>query len=478
MNKGVKAGLLLLLFANLAYVFFQQYHNVFDGDLVGVVLPSDSYRQVLHDPLGLEVLLKNAHYPAPNRFVPHWLVYKYFRTVPLLFQHFSTPINSIYLACTLAKTLILALIIYVLSATITGRFNPLDKNFLLVAVLITPLFQTGGYCWEMGIIDPCICFNFVYSLSAMLIILFFLPFFLSTFHQQQVRYRYPLTISLMFLALVNAFGGPLNPPLIIMICFLILTSILWKKVRQNKSLPFTARVVAAIKTIPAPLLFIFSFAVFLSFYSFFIGRNNLESFVSQISLTQRYAKLPRGVFEQFTSKPFLMLFTMIAINLAIIFNKRTDPKARRILQLFLWIMLFSLLFVLLLPLGGYRFYRPNIVRRDTIVPITLSLITFYGLSTFYILKNISYNYKRYYWYVVIIPLLHFAAVNTYNMPNNSCEKNALMEIAASKEKIVFVDRDCTVLSWTKITDYRESKDITDLLRYWNIISEEKYFYQK
>lgn len=60
------------------------------------------------------------------------------------------------------------------------------------------------------------------------------------------------------------------------------------------------------------------------------------------------------------------------------------------INLFKWIGVFSLFYILLLPLGGYRDYRPNVLRHDTILPITLSLI-FVLVKQLFILSINSQN---------------------------------------------------------------------------------------
>ena len=82
----------------------------------------------------------------------------YFKTMPFVFQKFVSPIDSIYLSCALAKTVIQVSIIFLIALFICGIRKIFKKEILIAAVLITPLFQTCGYQSYMGIIDKSITY--------------------------------------------------------------------------------------------------------------------------------------------------------------------------------------------------------------------------------------------------------------------------------------------------------------------------------
>ena len=174
-----------------------------------------------------------------------------------------------------------------------------------------------------------------------------------------------------------------------------------------------------------------------------------------------------------------ILSLVILANIIILFKKRKNAVARKILWLFPCIVAFCVVYTLLLPLGGYRSYRPYTVRRDTMEPVMLAIFLFYGISSVYILKHINIpNQKKIYSGSLAILLLYFAVTNTNNKFDNSCERNALQQLAASNEKIVQLSNDCDVLHWGRITDYKDSKTVTGYLLKLNVLHQEKYFYQK
>src|SRR5690349_3582624 len=100
MKKGyVRFLLIVFLFLDTFFSFVQHYQKSLDGDVATIVL---GYPEVMHDPFGMKVLMDNAVYGGTNRFFAHWNMSTYFKTIPLIIQQFSNPVDSIYLSCALA----------------------------------------------------------------------------------------------------------------------------------------------------------------------------------------------------------------------------------------------------------------------------------------------------------------------------------------------------------------------------------------
>jgi len=138
----------------------------------------------------------------------------------------------------------------------------------------------------------------------------------------------------------------------------------------------------------------------------------------------------------------------------------------------------SLIYILLLPFGGFRSYRPYILRYDTVMPVTLSLIVIFGLTTNFLIFNLSGKFKIIFSSVIIIFLLIYCYEDKSTKGINKCQRNALITISESKDTIVLVSSDCTVMSWDKIKDYKESELNAELLKYWRVTKEKKLYYQK
>ena len=198
-----------------------------------------------------------------------------------------------------------------------------------------------------------------------------------------------------------------------------------------------------------------------------------------MDLASLYAKLPEGIYYQFTQKlGFPVLFSILLINTLFIKSNLKSTEGRKILDIFKWIGIFAAIYILLLPLGGYREYRQNILRYDTIMPITLSLMFIFGKTTIFILNHISHRQK--FWYIPLIILVIFIFTNSDKpeFDKNDCERNAINQIAGSTESIVKIGNTCNVLSWSKIGHPQDSELQSKLLQLWGIFDENKLYYQE
>jgi hypothetical protein len=371
-----------------------------------------------------------------------------------------------------------ALYIYILAVYMSGSYKPFSKNLLIAAALITPLIQTGGYRWNMAIVDPMLICVFGYSKSNLMILIFFLPMFLIAFHGKKIKFGPILFTLMILLAIHNGYNGPVSGPMVCIIFGFLFLGMMWQNMKLTIGSSFFKRVLQAFFSIPTKYIVLCIVTLLSSVYCYYLGTFNSESQLAQIPMAERYQRLPIGLYQHFSSKGLGLLTIMILVNTGILFFRRKDEKVPQMLKLLGWILLFGVIYTMALPLGGYRFYRPYIIRRDVFSPVVCALIVFYGISTFYLLRTIALEYRKVYLAVVLIPLLHYAVVNTYNIPDNSCERAAVEKIASSTEKIVVLDTDCPVMAWGKITDYRKSKNITEMLKVWGIIKEDKYFYHK
>lgn len=480
----MKRVLYIFLFAylllDIAFSFIQHYNVEIDGDLSYIVLPDDHYKKAMEHPFGLNVLLNNEQYFATNRAFAHHAMSAYFKQVPLFMQHISKPIESIYLSAALAKTLIQVFLIYLLSVFISGSLSLFSRDFIISASLITPLFQTFGYNNFIGIIDLSTTYTFFYALSSGLILMFFLPYFRILYHKKKSNFHWTSILLLAGLLVILSFFGPLNPAIVLITIFLAILYQFFSYFLKDPGLSIVQIISRISRVIPGYLFILIILASLLCLYSFYIGTQNITNFAASsdnLSLAEKYAKIPGGLLLMFTSKigpPLLIL--MITGNSIIISRRKQDNESKKILTLLKWICLFALLYTLLLPLGGYREYRPEIIRRDTFLPVLLMMIFYFGLSSLFLLKNMKLHFKWIYLVTIIGSLFVFIISDAEILRRNACEKEALHKIANSDQKIISLDNNCTVMEWDVFTDYHKSKINMELLRYWNVIHEEKYYY--
>lgn len=468
--------LLFLFLLDVVYSFVQHYETFLDGDMANIVMPSPAYEKVLKDPFGVNVVLKGEMYPGPNRYFAHAGMSAYFKSAPFFFQLFDTPINSIYWACALIKIIIQVGIILLIAAYISEK-KIWNLEFLFAVVLITPLFQTSGYNAYMGVIDRSISYNFFYSLPLGLLLLYFLPFYKS----REKNYKSFSVFENMLFALftiVLSFNGPLVQAVVLIICPSYLLYTWYQEYQKNTQTSFLERSWISISKIPKQILFSFLFFCLLSLYSIYIGFNNSENLTNMLPLLERYQRLPLGLYNMLTQKiGFALFYFMFIVNFVFVTRVKGIAERKYLLYLFRWMLVFSCIYILLLPFGGFRNYRPNIVRYDTFMPILFCMMILYGKTTFFLIRTIDIKYKKIYLGAIAI----FSGIMTFAdkpiINHNSCEKQALNTIANSNEKIVLVDSTCKVMSWENIKDYRMSETNGRLLNYWRITKEQKYYYQ-
>jgi hypothetical protein len=478
-GRLIYLGLFFFLIADIGYSFLQFYGTPLDGDMAGGIVPSKDVEAIFDSPLGGDVILKNKSYPNPNRFFSHFLFKEYFSLAPHFIQKFANPIDSIYLSCAISKTLVQLALIILLAMAISGTGNILKMEFIVAAVLVTPLFQANGYRGYMGIIDSSATYTFFYALPCGLLLLYFTPFISQYYHFNKPSQTLFGKIIWMAFAIVICLSGPLNPGISIICSILIISVNTGKNYSHSVKTGIIKKILASVKLIPKNYWYFLLPLCLLSIYSLYIGRYNSIDIANRNSLKVLYLKLPAGIYYTFFQKlGFPVLFSIIILNALFIGNKFKNKEAYKILNMIKWIGVFALIYILLLPLGGYRTYRPYILRYDTIMPITLSLMFLFGVTTLFLFKTISSRQKIWYIPLIALVLIIFTNADKPGFDSNNCEKHALREISESPGKIVPLKNDCTVLSWVKINKPEDSELNAQLLMKWGITKSLKLYYNK
>ncbi len=424
----------------------------------------------MDDPFGWKVLTKDSVYAAPNRFFVHFYIYNFFRTVPSGLQTFMNPIDSIYTTAAISKTLIHILLIVLLAGLVSGTDRVYDRNFLIAAAIITPLFQTGGHFYKyIGIVDQSITYSSFYALPISLLILFLKPY-INWAHGRKIEFSIFQLITMGILLMILPFSGPLIPGIVLVIAFLGGGYFLLSSIEKRPS--------GTKQRIPGSMLLLLLVLVLLSLYSIYIGQNNLESQSgAEMSLIDRYARLPKGLFYMLTQKlGYPLLLLMIGINIFI--HKKQNKDSKQLMRMFYWILLFVLIYLLLLPMGGFREYRPFILRKDTFLPVALLLVYFFAYSSYLVIQRLRFNYKRYYLGILTLFLLIFTLADEVDSETYQCEKALLFEISESEDKIIKLPSTCTILSWEVIKNPGDSEEQSELLYFWKITDEKKAYYQE
>ncbi len=471
----------ILLLIDIGYSCVQFYNVPLDGDMAESIVPISAMEKTMKDPLGIKTVIEKEYHHNPNRFFSHWIFQKTFRWGPEFLQNFTNPINSVYGTCMLTKIFMQILLIILFCWSIKGSTKIFNKDFILLALLMTPFFQTYGYRKYVGLIDTSISYNFFYALSCIFVIAYFLPLLFELFHGKEMKIHWLIKLFWIPLALLVCFSGPLNPGIVLIASLMIVLQKVWNNYFTAGDRHFFQKLKTAINLIPKNYYFYLIPVCILSLYSLYVGTYNSAKFWDKMPLSELYSRLPKGLYDMFFEDGwcFLYLGIVLAVNIVLLNVKYRTPKGKKILNAFIWVSIFSLIYILLLPLGGYRNYRPNVIRSDTFMPVIICLIFLFGVSTFYLIKEISNRNKIWYYPIIAIFLfLYTKADNHMGIGENRCERQNLMTIAQSKEDVVCLPNDCHAATWGPISKPEDSRDYGKLLYIWKITDKPKLFYNE
>ena len=471
MNKSkiIFLFLIVLLCGDFVYSSLQYYHSPLWGDLEGGILPGRDVQKIIDDPFGVNMIFSGEKHINPNRFFSHFFFMEYFQNIPILLQNFVEPISSVYLSIAIFKIILQYSLIYLLAVFITGEKKIIKNEFLIGAVLMFPLFQTFGYNGTIGIIDKSVAYSFFYALPLMLLLLFYLPFFKILYKKEKVDFGVTNLLLLIPLAFILPLSGPLIPGIVLVTSVILLSNFFVTHLYSIRN---------SIKKLTKNVVILFVLINLLSIYSLFLSLYDSNYISHSIPIINRYMKLPIGLFNVLTrSLGFPLLIITIGINMLTIkkhFKSKAYQKFRVILK---WVGIFSIVYIILLPLGGYRPYRENTIRYDTFMPITICIFYLFGVTTYFLLQNLESKRLRNYILGISVLLLIYTFEDTSELNENNFEKYSLEYIANSPDEIVCIPYKGNIMSWNKITDYKESEPKAELLMLWNITDEKKLFYQ-
>ncbi|RIY08262.1 hypothetical protein D0T11_14560 [Hymenobacter rubripertinctus] len=464
--------LVLFVVLDLGYTGWQNYRMPLEWDMPTIVLPIAACRPVLSDPFGWAALTRHEVSMGPNRFFAHISMVGYFKSVPFWLQTFLSPLDSVYAACGLFSALVQALLLYVLAMYASGSGRP-GWRFWVLAALLTPLFQSAGYNGQMGIIDNSITYTFFYAYPLALLGLFYWPFYRAARHGEPLRLRWWQYALLLGLAVVLSFNGAIIPGVVAVLNAGIC---LWWLGRQAGAW----RRGAAMARVPWPAFSLLGLIGLLCLYSLYIGRFELESEAALVSVAERYRLLPAGLNETLFRRPALpMLLGATLLNLLLAGRSRpATAQDRWLRKAALGLGIFALAYVLLLPLGGYRHYRPLIVRHDSIMPVLLGLMTLYAATTYQLAGRLPGRSRRWYLgWTGALALFYTLSDNAWTYADNSCQRQAIETLARATAPIVRLEETCPVLAWNALTDYHETYAQAAMLQYWGITKGFHLYYQ-
>jgi hypothetical protein len=444
---------------------------------VPTIYPAPWYGTVLHDPFGWAVLTKNASYAGPNRFFAHASLGWYWKHVPLWLHAVASPISSLYAASALFTALLQAGLVLGLAAYVYWGGGRVRGGYWLAVLLLLPLFQTDGFYEQLGIVNWATTYTFFYTLPTAWLLMLFWPFFAASVRAEPLRVAWWQALLLVGLMVVISFNGPVGTAAAAVVVAGVGLYWLGQQRQAAQFWPLSGSRLA-VGWLSGQAVVLLGILSLLSLYSVFIGRNNAENSHTH-TLAELYQLLPIGIVREIALQPGLpLLLGLLALNVVLL--RRLPPSAERtrVLAHLCWIGWFAAVFLLLLPLGGYRPYRPYLVRGDSIQPILIGVFYAYGVSSYLLLQQLAGRWRPAYVGAVLALGTVFAFANlTWHMPHtNECERWSLDQIARAPEPEVRISPYCSVLQWDNQADPHQTELHGLMLQYWGITNRPKLYY--
>ncbi len=446
------------------------YSNLtLDGDLPRMAAPFRWYEDVRNDPIGWQAITQKKEYPGAARFTTHESVIQWFdKGYAVVNAVVKDKVHSIYYTSTALVMGTHLLFIFLAFQYAKGAEKFSYRKFAIIGLLASVMIQYNGFYDCIGIIDRSISYVFCYALPVLLLLIYFLPFYKNEVSQNYSVKTWQNILMIPAAALLS-FSSVLIQPIIFIFFILYIGGVFIKNpffsIKKNKSL----------------LLQILFFIV-CCLYAFYVSRFNSESSLYK-PLAERYFLLLKGFFRIMTIKlawSYLLLFTVI--NCWIILRTKT-LSWQQLKPIIYFVLAFCAIYILLLPLGGYRSYREYIIRYDTFIPVTLGvcfLLFFTTYKIFWALKNTS-------WKIYTVGLLLFIGIFLWadrdvERQANYCQQGQLYEMQNSRDTIIQLPYRCNMMMWSKDDIYGKEhmQGINICLRRWGIIEAHQRvtFYEK
>lgn len=464
--------LCFLLFLDLG-ISFLQYFNVFiDGDLSAIVLPAEWYAKVLEDPTGIRTILSGQPIGGAGRYFAHLTMHEFYYHIPLWIQTFTDAISSVYLSSALFMLLAHCLVLWALSGLVSGQNNPFSKGNLILAAVATVFFQFNYNYSVMALIDRSPTYVFFYIWPMALLLFCYIPFYRLIFVSGYKGFNWKTIIVISLLYIYATFSSALAAP-VCLIWNMIIGLILLANIRLVRESNDKYRRKSRFGNRPLGLIILFSV---LSLYAYFLGRYNVENVSNNalMGLADRYILLLKGIKFMLTDTfGFSLLVTGLCLNLLILFWFFRD-YINQYKWLYLSAFIFICIYLFLLPLGGYREYRPLIVRYDTFIPITLTILWLF-LHSSWQLYNSALENIAYYRVLLLGFILVFFYTDMDIQPYAACEKEALKQIESSDQNVIILKERCRTLSWEPIDNPDQSVIPSKMLQVWGIAHSDLRF---
>lgn len=481
-KKFLHIGLILFIILDLGYSYKKYASLNLDGDLVPIILPSEHYTPILSDPFGLKVIQSGVPIAGSNRYFCHKTLQLWFKQVyTVLSPHFQDKIAFLYRMQGFAQIIIHASLLFLLSMYCIGHARFWRFDFVLTSSIIAPFFLFDKLSGVLELVMHSVTYSFFYSWIMVLILLFFLPWYLAAYNAKSSNeyFPWPVKILWIFLAVYLCFSGPLVPAVVVLVIGAIFGYKMLGVFKNNQLKQSLVKKLWYTWTdIDIWQRFMFIFVTFLSIYSTYLGRFNIENGDTK-PLREMYMLMAKGVYLQWTdSVTYLLMFLISIVNIFFLRRSQHPLWLQRFWKLSLWIASFCLIYLLLLPFGGYRPYRPNILRFDTLLPINTLWVLFIGVTSIHLLKSLQKKTLYIFTPILLIILGIFYTNDTWKFDQYYCQNDSFHLFQKAQTDIIYLDPKCPVLDWMPSNWDVAHKNINTMLQYWQITDHEHLYEYK
>lgn len=455
----VTALLALALLVHLVLSALHYYHLPIDGDYPRIGLPFRWYEDVMADPWGFQATWHGKMYAGAGRYFCHAANYVWFHKVyAFIHSLVSDPIKSVYLTTASAAMVVHGLFLWVVQGYVFVQKNSGWFHRVLLLLLSSVFIQYNALYESIGLIDRSPSYIFFYGLPLMLMALFFMPLYRAYQKNNAVSLRW--TLMACVFALPLSLSSVLVQPIYFVAC--AVGALAWFHPMASKWRAFLKQ----------PRVYI-GLGVFLlcCLYAFYVARFNSEKNTS-IELGQRYLLLFKGLWH-LVSRNWIWPVLLAFVGLNTFLLKYLSPSVRQaVYHRGMVLGLFVMLYIFLLPLGGYRSYRPLIVRYDVIIPVSLAAIYFYLHSSMKLLAHLAIETKKnYVWGIGLMSIGLFASSFPLKLKAHEEQKQVLLHLMQQTDTLVPMPTHCNVGTWST-NDYNDEY-IMDMLtrsfRAWGVL---------
>lgn len=177
--------------------------------------------------------------------------------------------------------------------------------------------------------------------------------------------------------------------------------------------------------------------------------------------------------------PGLSLLLIYTIILSFILNRHYKSMYAPFQKEHLILLAIVIVYIALLPLGGYRPYRPYIIRSDTSLPALAVLFFIFTQVNLLSMKFFTHDRKKYLTPILSIFLLVFFARDLAIKKENQCEMKSMEMISNARHvDTVRLDNTCNFMSWEVQSNPYFTHFGSKMLQEWNITDHYQPYVQK